>query len=151
LPLTLSKAGKQNASRDPGISLRFKLGTHTVCLFVDPLAPFSDITEELLQALRERYPEGKLALSVSGDSVVPIPTDEEAHVSYAVLKNQKEPASGWRNLKISGKETPVSKSLKDNMIIAFALRLDEADSEEELFQVEFPDLDDPEEAGDMDE
>lgn len=114
-------------------------------LFVDPLAPFSKITHELLRLLREQYPDGSLALSTSGTTVVQIPAeDEEAIISYAVLKNPKDPASGWRNLGILGDETPANKGLKDNLAVAFALHSSEEVAEEELFVVDFPELEDPE-------
>ncbi len=125
------------------LSLRFKHGTHTIFLSVDPLSPFSNITDELLETLRERYPGG-LSISNKRPDLTPIPDEsEEVRLSYAVLKNPRNIHSGWKNLNISGSETPASKSLKDNMIVAFAIQAGDMDTDDEpLFEVEFPELED---------
>ncbi len=129
------------------LSLKFKHGTHTVFLFVDALGPFSKITEELLEVLRERYPDG-LSVSSSRPDLTKIPAaDQRVRVSYAVLNSPRDTSSGWRNLDISGKETPVSKGLKENAVVAFAIQTDD-DAAEPNFEVEFarfPDEDDGDE------
>jgi len=132
--------------------LRFKHGTHTIFLFVDPVAPFSKITEELLELLRERYPDG-LSLSNKRPELTRVPqAGEDARVSYATLKNPRDPTSGWRDLKISGNETPASKNLKENTVVAFTLEAgDEEPAESPEFDVEFPELAEDDEAGDVSE
>ncbi len=131
------------------VSLRLKHGAHTFFLFVDPLSPFSKITDELLEILRERYPDG-LSQSTRGGDITQVPAEgETAHVSYAVLRNTRDQLSGWKNLNIEGDETPASKSLKDNAVVAFAIHTGDIDEDEEpQFQVEFPELDDEEEMDD---
>lgn len=127
---------------DLDLSIRFKHGIHTIFLFVDPMAPFSAVTTELLQVLRERYPQG-LTKSISPPQSTPVPTSgDDAHISYALLVNPYDPTQGWKNLNIKGTETPLEKDLKDNMVIAFAIRGSEGPGDDEPeFIVDWPQLD----------
>lgn len=123
------------------ITLRLKHGIHTFFLFVDPLTPFSKITDDLLKVIRDRYPTG-LETSISPPKTTSIPDD--AQISYAVLKAPSDPSQGWRNLRASATDTPVEKGLKDGCIVAFAFQ--DADSEgDAVFEVEWPRDDDPDE------
>lgn len=111
-------------------------------MFVNPLQPFSKITDELLSILRERYPDG---LHASRDSPVttPVPAeDQQVHVSYAVLKTPSDPSQGWRNLCITGDEKPVDKNIKNNSVVAFVLQGPADADDSPTFNVEFPSPDD---------
>lgn len=111
-------------------------------MFVDPLAPFSKITDELLYVLRERYPDG-LHASRDSPTVVPVPAEgQPVHVAYAVLKTPSDPTQGWRNLRITGDEKPVDKNIKNNAVVAFVLQAPDEIDESPVFDVEFPSLDD---------
>lgn len=111
-------------------------------MFVDPLAPFSKITDELLSILRERYPGG-LHASRGSPATVPVPAEgQPVHIAYAVLKAPSDPTQGWRNLRITGDEKPVDKNIKNNAVVAFVLRAPEEADDNRVFDVEFPDLDD---------
>lgn len=117
--------------------MRFKHGVHTIYLFVDSLAPFSETTKELLELLRERY-EGGLTTSISPAKVTPIPS--EAKLVYGVLNVATDPSRGWKKLKTGENDvnTPTKCGLKNNSILAFAI-LDEDSSEDDiLFEVEWP-------------
>ncbi|KAK7733989.1 hypothetical protein SLS53_007984 [Cytospora paraplurivora] len=133
---------KRNVPDDPldmPISLRLKYGIHTIFLLADPLAPFSEITIELLSVLRDRHSAGLRA--TRDDPPQPLPQeDESAHVSYGILKDPHDESKGWKNLKIDGSETPVSKGLKNNTMVAFVVReADEADGAPQ-FVVQWPKL-----------
>ncbi|KYK57964.1 hypothetical protein DCS_04977 [Drechmeria coniospora] len=121
------------------LSVRFKHGIHTIYLFVDALAPFSAVTEELVGLLRERYPAG-LTTSVAPPKQTVVPAD--AKLAYAVLAVPNEPAKGWRRLKVGEDEahTPTKCGLKNNSIVAFAVLADDAD--DATFEVEWPQEDD---------
>jgi hypothetical protein len=124
---------------DTDIRLRFKYGKHTIFLFVDPLAPFSDITTELLQILRERYPDG---LYATRDSPVAIPVPEESadtQVSYAAPKAASDPSMGWRKLDITGTEKPIDLRILNDATFAFAFH---NPGEEPEFDVEWATVDD---------
>lgn len=124
---------------DTDLRLRLKYGKHTIFLFVDPLAPFSDITTELVQVLRERYPDG-LSASRASPSATPLPADgEEFHVAYAILKTPSDPSQGWKNLNITGTEKPIDLKIKQNTVLAFAFQ-DELEATAP-FNVEWPSYD----------
>lgn len=129
---------------DMPISLRLKYGVHTIFLLADPLAPFSELTAELFSVLRDRHAAGLRASH--DDPPEPLPQeDADAHVSYGVLKDPHDESKGWKDLKIEGSETPVSKGLKNNMMVAFVIRnADEAD-EAPQFVVQWPKLEEEDE------
>ncbi|RKU43738.1 hypothetical protein DL546_005760 [Coniochaeta pulveracea] len=124
---------------DTDIRLRFKYGKHTIFLFVDPLAPFTDITTELLQVLRERYPEGLYATRDSS-AATPIPEDgADNQVSYATPKAASDPSLGWTKLDITGTEKPVELQIVSDAVFAFSFH---SPGEEPRFSVEWATVDD---------
>jgi hypothetical protein len=125
------------------ITIRLKHGIHTIFLFVDPLAPFSKITSELLEVLRERYPEG-LTTSIAPPKTTPVPDagSESIEIYYAVMKAPSDPSQGWRNLHISANDRPVDTGLKDNSAVAFAFQDPDNMEDDVRFEVEWPELDD---------
>lgn len=132
------------------ISLRLKYGVHTIFLLVDPLGPFSDITTELFSAIQERHPDG-LRPDVD-EPPTPIPPEgSDYHIAYGVMKNPDDDSKGWKDLRIQGDETPVSKGLHNNDVVAFVVRdADEAD-ETPVFVVRIPKFDGDDEDEDQDE
>ena len=119
---------------DAHISVRFKYGIHTIYLFVDALAPFSNITTELLELIQERYPAG-LTPSVDSEERREIPKD--ASLAYGMLKNPNDPSKGWKKLNIGdGESTPTKIGIKNNSLVAFAVVEDEDDEPE--FEVDWP-------------
>jgi hypothetical protein len=132
------------------ISLRLKYGVHTIFLLVDPLAPFSELTAELFSVLQDRHPGG-LRPDVE-EPPTPLPSDDAAyHIAYGVMKDPQDDTKGFRDLKIQGGETPVSKGLRNNDVVAFVVRdADDADETPE-FVVQFPKLDTDEGEEDQDE
>lgn len=119
------------------ISLRLKYGVHTFFLLVDPLAPFSSVTTELLFALRDRTDDGLKASAADPPQPLP-PVDKDIHVSYGLMKDPNDKKKGWKDLKIQGDETPVSVGLKNNTVIAFLIRDAEEADESPEFVVEWP-------------
>lgn len=123
---------------DAHISVRFKHGIHTIYLFVDALAPFSAVTSELLELLRDRYPSG-LTTSITPPSQTSIPPD--ARLAYAVLVMPTDPSKGWKRLKVGEDEerTPTKCGLKSNSIVAFSVLSDDDDVDDDVrFKVEWP-------------
>ncbi|KAK1251336.1 hypothetical protein MKX07_005891 [Trichoderma sp. CBMAI-0711] len=129
---------------DAHISVRFKYGIHTIFLFIDSLAPFSSVTQELLAVLKERYPDGLTKSTSAPDEKTPVPDD--ANVTYGVLRAPADPSKGWKPLNIGqdASNTPTKCGLKDNSIVAFAfaptdgeeIGLEEAGGV--VFEVEWP-------------
>ncbi|EFX01065.1 hypothetical protein CMQ_6007 [Grosmannia clavigera kw1407] len=123
---------------DDTLALRFKYGIHTVFLSVDPLTPFSTISEDLLDVLRECYPDG-LTVSVLASDRTQVPVKgEEYRVFYALPKNPKDLSYGWKPLNINGSQTPASLKLKDNAALAFQIQTSEMMEEEPFFEVAIP-------------
>jgi hypothetical protein len=120
------------------ISLRFKHGVHTIFLFVDPLETFSVVTQELLAALRIRYPNGLTPDLSLPDRITDLPSADEplSVVHYATLVDQADTRKGWRNIHVRpGTDTPVGKRLKSNDMLAFAFARED---EEPDFVVGWP-------------
>lgn len=123
--------------RDIDLSIRFKYGNITVYLFVDPMATFSHVQEELLETLRERYPDG---ITESADSAAKTKLpDDASQIRFAVLKSRPDPAQGWQPLHLDLDDTPVDKGFQDNTMVAFAFATDDAD--DVSFEVAFPSYD----------
>ncbi|PKS08353.1 hypothetical protein jhhlp_005297 [Lomentospora prolificans] len=120
------------------LSLRFKHGVHTIFLFVDSLKPFSNLDAQLLEVLRERYPDGFLTTS---QGPTPIPSGD-ATIYYARLKNPVDPTEGWKRLEVSSKDTPNKKGISDNSTLAFAIYEKGTEPDEVEFLVDWPSLDD---------
>ncbi|KAM0486349.1 hypothetical protein ACHAPX_001055 [Trichoderma viride] len=124
---------------DAKLSIRFKFGIHTIFLFVDALDTFSALTEELLGALRERYPDGLTRSSSAPDKKTPIP-DLNTNVLYGVLRVPTDPSRGWKVLNIGedafGKVTEAG--LKDNSIVAFMFDDVNPHAKDVAFPVEWP-------------
>ncbi len=108
-------------------------------LFVDSLKPFSEINTTLLAVLRERFPSG-LAKSHTSPETTPLPgRDETVRIAYALPVSPADLTQGWRDLKITGSETPAQKGLKDNCAVAFVVVPEDGDDAE--FVVDVPNLD----------
>ncbi|KAH7034630.1 uncharacterized protein B0I36DRAFT_316663 [Microdochium trichocladiopsis] len=133
--------------RDIDLSLRFKHGTHTIFLFVDPQEPFSTAAAELLEILRSRYPDGlTTSTTPPPGKQTPLPQDA-SRIEFAVAKSPADPSQGWKPLGVSGgsSDTPVSRGVKDGMVLAFAIRPEGVDEDEALeFEVEYPSYEDEE-------
>ncbi|OTA68408.1 hypothetical protein K449DRAFT_386710 [Hypoxylon sp. EC38] len=122
---------------DIDLSIGFKYGIHTILLFVDPTSSFSDIADELLEILRERYPEG-LKASLASQQKTELP-DDPLQIEFAVPESPTDLSQGWNPLNVGKKDTPASKGLKDNGVVAFAFRPHDADDDYEVeFEVEPP-------------
>ncbi|KAK4444145.1 hypothetical protein QBC34DRAFT_385575 [Podospora aff. communis PSN243] len=100
---------------DPKITLRLKHGIHTIFLFAEPSWTFSKLSAELLEVLRERYPDG---LSTT-ETTTPIPAD--ARVAYAVPRNKEDLTRGWKQVKAEDDDTLAERKLVDLTAVAFAL------------------------------
>ncbi|KAI0839252.1 hypothetical protein F5Y06DRAFT_266355 [Hypoxylon sp. FL0890] len=123
---------------DTDLSIRFKYGIHTIVLFVDPTKPFSDLADELLEILRARYPEGLSTSTGLSSEKTKLP-DDPSQIQFAVPKSPIDLSQGWNRLKLGKKDTPVSKGIQDNSVIAFAFRPRDADEDFEVeFEVDFP-------------
>lgn len=126
---------------DTDLSIRFKYGIYTIYLFVDRSSKFPDIAAELLEVLQERYPDG---LKTERDSPEVTLPDDASRIEFAVPKVSADPSQGWRPLRAGEDDTPVSKNLRDNQMVAFAFR-DEITEEDVVFEVAFPTYEDEEE------
>ncbi|KAI0855540.1 hypothetical protein F4860DRAFT_496132 [Xylaria cubensis] len=125
--------------RDIDLSIRFKHGKHTIFLFVDPMATFSHVQEELLDVLKERCPDGITTPSSPKKTELP---GSASQIKFAVLKDKTDPTQGWKPLAFELDDTPVDKGFQENMTVAFAIAPDDADEvDEAAFEVEFPSYD----------
>ncbi|CAK7267647.1 hypothetical protein SEPCBS119000_002660 [Sporothrix epigloea] len=126
-----------------GISLRFKYGPHTIFLFVDRVASFDTISEQLLDVLRQRYPRGLFKGHPSLPDLTPVPpAGEDCHIKYGVPRNPRDLEAGWKALNTDN-ENPTTLRLKQNSVLAFSLQVNEESTPE--FRVEIPAFEDDEE------
>lgn len=121
--------------------MRFRHGVHTFYIYVDPQAPFSQVSDELVSVLRNRYPAG-LTSSVAPPKTTPIP--ELPKLVYGALTVPNDPAQGWRriNTGADGQSTPAKCNVKNNSLIAFTFVDEDAADDEVVFEVEWPRDDD---------
>lgn len=132
--------------RDIDLSIRFKHGNHSIFLFVDPMAKFSHIQEELLEIIKERYPDG-LTTSTIPPKQTQLP-DDASQIKFALLKNKTDPTQGWKPLDFTKDDVPADKGFEDNMMVAFAIASDDEDSADDVeFEVEFPSYEEEAEDG----
>ncbi|KAI0548917.1 hypothetical protein F4679DRAFT_289359 [Xylaria curta] len=130
---------QRNEIHDTDLSIRFKHGKHTILLFVDPMATFSHVQEELLDVLKERCPDG---IGTSGSLEKTELPNSASQIKFAVLKDKTDPTQGWKPLTFELDDAPVDKGFQDNMAVAFAIVEDDADEvDEATFEVEFPSYD----------
>ncbi|KAL7620810.1 hypothetical protein AAE478_009808 [Parahypoxylon ruwenzoriense] len=130
--------------RDIDLSIRFKHGIHTISLFVSPTELFSEAAKELLEALRERYPKG-LTPYVGALNTTKLPSDP-SKIEFAVPKTAIDLSQGWTPLNVTESDTAADKDIKDNSVVAFAFRPEDADEDyEPVFQVDFPSYEDQQE------
>ncbi|KAI1756834.1 hypothetical protein F4782DRAFT_484316 [Xylaria castorea] len=135
--------------RDIDLSIRFKHGKQTIFLFVDPMATFSHVQEELLAVLKERYPNGITTPESRKKTELP---NSASQIKFAVLKDKTDPTQGWKPLTFELDDAPVDKGFQENMMVAFAIAPDDADdaddTDEVTFEVEFPSYDEEVDDGD---
>lgn len=125
------------------IALNLKYGVHTFVLLVDPLAPFSNVTSELWFTLRDRLDKDQGLKVAYDEAPQPLPpVGKDVRIAYGVLKDPRNTTKGWKDLDIQGGETPVSKGLKHNSIVAFVICDVDEDGEEIVprFAVQWPRL-----------
>ncbi|KAI8955684.1 hypothetical protein F4801DRAFT_528593 [Xylaria longipes] len=130
---------QRDVIHDVDLSIRFKHGKNTIFLFVDPMATFSHLQEELFTILKERYADGITTTDSPKKTQLP---NSASQIKFAVLKDKTDPAEGWKPLTFGLDDAPVDKGLQDNMTVAFAIAPDDADEAEEVsFEVDFPSYD----------
>ncbi|KAI2469591.1 hypothetical protein F4781DRAFT_431296 [Annulohypoxylon bovei var. microspora] len=133
----------QDEINDLDLSIRFKYGVHTIFLFVQPMKSFTDIAEELLEVLADRYPDGLTTFSPEkGKTNLELP-DEPRRIEFALPKVPTDLSQGWNALDSAKRETMVDAGIENNTVVAFTFRPSDADPEyEPEFQVDFPELED---------
>lgn len=110
-------------------------------MLAEPTTLFSELKTELLDTLRERYPEG-LSSSQSPESIQ-IP-DSIEEILLGVPVDSYEPSKGWVEITTDGgvKESPKSLGLKDGCMIAFTFVEGEQGEDPAEFHVEFSSYED---------
>ncbi|KAI0099179.1 hypothetical protein GGR51DRAFT_535773 [Nemania sp. FL0031] len=123
--------------RDIDLSIRFKHGNQTIFIFIDSMTTFGHVQEELLDILKERYPNG-ITTSVTSRKKTELPSSA-SKIKFAVLKNKADPTQGWKPVEFESDDAPVDKGFQDNMMVAFAIVDEDADDADDVdFEVEFP-------------
>ncbi len=123
--------------------MRFRHGVHAFYIYVDPQAPFSQVTDELVSILRECYPAG-LTTSLSPPKTTPVPASGRPQLAYGALTVANDPAQGWKRINIGaeGTSTPAKCNVKNNSLVAFMFVDEGAEDDEVVFEVEWPRDDD---------
>lgn len=100
---------------------------------------FAKVSEELLQILHDRYPNG-LTFSVDSEPV-PLP-EGDVKVVYGIPRNPNgDLGHGWKRLKVEDEDTVESAKLADVSAVAFAL-VDPETEGNVTFDVTVPQLED---------
>lgn len=101
----------------------------------------SEVTKELVELLRERYPGG-LTTTIAPPKTTTVPSDPQ--IAYGVLNVPNDPSRGWKKLRTGDDDssTPAKCGLKNNSIVAFTFISDPDEDDEVLFEVEWPKDDD---------
>ena len=95
----------------------------------------TSLGEASLDVLHHDYPQSHIQT-----------TDHQPRHLPRILKSETDPSLGWKPLRHKSRDTPVSKGIKDGMVVAFAFR--EEDEDDADFNVQFPTYD-YEEEGDV--
>ncbi|KAK0657983.1 hypothetical protein B0T16DRAFT_70849 [Cercophora newfieldiana] len=106
---------------------------------------FSHLSAELLDILRERYPDGlTTSRPPNPEKTTPIPADDsEVTIVYGVPKSMDDLSMGWKDLKAKGGDTLADKKLGEQSVVAFALvDADDEDGGRVEFEVELPTFED---------
>jgi hypothetical protein len=135
-----------------GWTLRFKNHKTTTLLHVDPLQLWSSVKADLLHALKETHPDGRLA------SGTEIPSDPE-DIILAKAKDFHDLTIGWERIsagdvgalaitnskkkRVNIEDCPKGAGLKDGHALVYKFRADDEDMDEGL------DLDDEDEHWDV--
>lgn len=132
---------------DYTLSIRFKYGVHTILLFIDSNQKFSEISSNLLEILRERYPDGLTINREEPDNLTPLPSQTgDMRIAYGAPVNPNDLTQGWRDVSAEDTDTPLTIGLKNNTPLAFAfVPAYEDELEQTDFVVDVPVLDGDEE------
>jgi hypothetical protein len=106
------------------------------------LKPFTKIKVELLDILRERYPEGLVLSSCPNPKPIPESINK---IALGVPIDNFDPSKGWREIDTTSgdlKECPKSLGLKDGAVIAFAFLESDDEFGEPVFEVEWSSYED---------
>ncbi|KAI9728412.1 MAG: hypothetical protein M1828_003812 [Chrysothrix sp. TS-e1954] len=137
-------------------TLRLKHNKDTTLLHVGQLQPFDDIKEELLEALRQTHPDGKL------DGIADIPEDP-TDVILAKPKDAQDYTQGWIRLNPEGfsedeegskkriisrkvaEDSPKAAGLKEGAVLAYKFKTEKDEGlgdEDENWDVVIPSFED---------
>lgn len=141
LPISANVMRVKAEIDDSHLSVRFRHGVHTIYLFVESQSPFSEISRELSEILRDRYPGG-LTTTLDPPKTTDIPA--EPRFVYGLLNKHDDPSQGWKRLNVGSDEafTPTKCGLKNNSLVAFMLVNEGDDLDDVVFEVEWPVEDD---------
>ncbi|KAK0668186.1 hypothetical protein QBC41DRAFT_322352 [Cercophora samala] len=122
------------------LTIILKHGITSVFLFASPSWTFEKLSADLLEVLRDRYPEG-LATSTEEDSTItPIPAeDADVRVVFGTPRDADDYTKGFKKFDVGPKDTLGKKGLKKVSTLAFALLEPDQDEDEPVkFEVAFP-------------
>ncbi|RDW76044.1 hypothetical protein BP5796_06865 [Coleophoma crateriformis] len=139
-------------------TLLFKHGRQTILLLVAPLTPVTQILEELLSTIKDRYSDG---LPGPKPSIKYLTPDSIHDVFVGIPKDIYEPSKGFQDLDVhkeGSKASPATLDWKDGSILAFRFAKEdeqtpsqfwvEWSSYDEQYGTEAMDEDEDEEEGD---
>lgn len=128
------------------LTLRLKNSFYTIFILIQPETTLYEITQSLLNALRESYPTGLPVdprVIQPNAPTIPLPQNNN-EIRLGIPKDLHNLSQGFAEIHTdSGEEiSQDAKSLgiKDGSILAFAFKTQETDVTDELFRVELPDL-----------
>jgi len=105
------------------------------------MAPFTEVAEELLDILRETYPDGLFQEQPPPPPGTPLEKtplpDKADQIIFGTLKNVHDTSQGWKALRVGRNDTATTLGIKDNATVAFTF-VEDGDSNPNLAYIDFP-------------
>ncbi|KAK4646868.1 uncharacterized protein QC761_100860 [Podospora bellae-mahoneyi] len=122
------------------LTIILKHGITSVFLFASPSWTFEKLSANLLEVLRDRYPEGVPKSTEKESAITPIPTeDADVRVVFGTPRDADDYTRGFKKFDVSPEDTLGKKGLKKVSTLAFALLEPDQDEDEPVkFEVAFP-------------
>ncbi|KAK4202891.1 hypothetical protein QBC40DRAFT_195060 [Triangularia verruculosa] len=122
------------------LTLILKHGIASVFLFASPSWTFEKLSTELLEILRDRYPEGLATSTEPESTVTPIPADDaDVKVVFGTPRDVDDHTKGFKKFDVGPTDTLGTKGLKKVTTFAFALLGPDQDEDGPVkFEVAFP-------------
>ncbi|KAK0732359.1 hypothetical protein B0T21DRAFT_334481 [Apiosordaria backusii] len=122
------------------LTVILKHGITSVFLFASPSWTFEKLSTELLDVLRDRYPDGLAMSTEPSSNITTIPAeDTDAKVVFGTPRDADDVTKGFKKFDVRPQDTLGKKGLKKVSTLAFALLGPDQDEDGPVkFEAAFP-------------